>query len=133
MYRTINLSEEEKAEILAQYQDKSIKTSDICKQYNFSPSKLINLVREAGIEPRMGNQIIRRNKKSKVCGHCHKTIHVAEAKFCPYCGHGVLTEGEIVIESLTGLFQYGQHLPLNDREPYRITLNKAIEYIRSKG
>ena len=130
MNRKIVFTEEITKEILSKYQNKEIFVGDICAEYGISSGVLARIIRENNVpfrrEPRT-------RSTKKVCYWCKQTVVLAGAKYCPYCGRNIQTEGEIIIDKLTGLFSYGEHLPTSVREEYRITLNEAIEHIRKEN
>ena len=134
--KKISFTEEQTKEIIAKYQDSDILITDICAEYGISSGTLARIVRENGVKFRNNNLCKPRPRKArtkKVCHWCKKTVNIPGAKYCPYCGRNIQTEGEIIIDKLTGLFPYGEHLPVNAREEYRITLNEACEYIRKEN
>ena len=133
MNRKIVFTEEITKEILSKYQNHEISVGDICAEYGISSSVLARIIRENNVPFRRENLCKPRKRSTKkVCHWCKQTVELAGAKYCPYCGRNIQTEGEIIIDKLTGLFPYGEHLPVNVREEYRITLNEAIEHIRKE-
>ena len=133
MNRKIVFTEEHTKDIIEKYQNKAIRVDDILSEYGISSSVLAKIIRENNIPFRRENLCNPRKRSTKkVCHWCKQAVNIPGAKYCPYCGRNIQTEGEIIIDKLTGLFPYGEHIPVNSREEYRLTLNKAIEYIKQE-
>ncbi len=75
----------------------------------------------------------RERKKSgeiRECASCGKTIKVAEAVFCPYCGKKILTEKDRVMEHLNDIGKCTGEFPNSFRDRIMANVNEIRKYIK---
>lgn len=127
--KRIIFTDEQIKDILGLYQDKSVKLADICNKHHVSLGTLMNIVDENNIPRR---QKLSKRIKTKKCGHCGAKVDLKGAKFCPFCGHNIMTESEQLIEELRDKISLLELLPSTERDDFRNVLLKAINYIKEK-
>ena len=64
------------------------------------------------------------------CEFCGKTIKVAEAVFCPYCGKKILTEKDRVMEHLNDIGKCIGEFPNSFRDRIMANVNEIRKYIK---
>lgn len=119
-------TEEEKTAIINDYTSGN-GTKEILSKYHLTSHTLYALLYENHVPRRRGQST------TKKCGHCGAKVELRNAKFCPFCGHNIMTESEQLIEELRDKISLLELLPSTERDDFRNVLLKAINYIHAKG
>lgn len=112
------LTAEEKALILADYQNREIKVHDIPKKYGISLQKMQKTVLEMGAELRVPKKSKTSKMKFKICSNCKKIIEIKGAKFCPFCASDLRSEKELLVEKVENLKELYSYLPETERDNF---------------
>jgi hypothetical protein len=127
------LTQEQKAELLKDYNDPANKLIDLAEKYRLQKGVITRIAVEQGAEPRRP-QAYGKKLKSKyvatVCPKCRKRIDVKGARFCCFCGADVRSPKEKVCEQLEQAMTLIQFLPDNRRDEMRDALLAAIRELR---
>ena len=128
------LTTEERSEITRLYIERH-KVADIADAYGIDKSEVSRIAVENGASPRKPNYFGTGRKavkqsKNKVCPNCKKTVSVAGAKFCCFCGADIRTKREILVEKQKRLLQYMTLLPEAVRDECRDTILATIEELK---
>jgi hypothetical protein len=128
-------TDEVKAQICAEYQDKSILSTDILKRYKLTSKQFREIIDEAGIPPRSPSAWGRKKDLNgriikNVCPKCKKELANKEARFCWYCGSDVRSEKQILIERLNKLAGLCDFIPAADRDEFIKTINDAVKELK---
>lgn len=120
-------TEEEKTAIINDYTSGNMTFKDIIAKHRMTGHTLNAFLDE--------NHVPRKRKKSttKKCGHCGAKIELRNAKFCPFCGHNIMTEREQLTEELRDKISLLEFLPSTERDDFRNVLLKAIKCIKEKS
>lgn len=119
-------TEEERTAIINDYTSGNMTFKDIIAKYHMT-SNTLNVFLDENHVPRKRKQNI-----TKKCGHCGAKVELRNAKFCPFCGHNIMTESEQLIEELRDKISLLELLPSTERDDFRNVLLKAINYIKEK-
>lgn len=119
-------TEEERTAIINDYTSGS-GTLDILAKYHMTSHTLYALLDENHVPRRRGQST------TKKCGHCGAMVELRDAKYCPFCGHNIMTESEQLIEKLRDKISLLELLPSTERDDFRNVLLKAINYIKEKS
>lgn len=126
------LTTEERCDITRLYIERH-KVAEIAEAYGIGKSEVSRIAVENGATPRKPNYygIGRKGKaKDKVCPNCKKTVAVAGAKFCCFCGADIRTKREILAEKQKRLLQHMILLPEAVRDECRDTILATIEELK---
>ena len=120
-------TDEEKTAIINDYTSGNMTFKDIAAKHHMSSHALNVFLNE--------NHVPRKRKRNitKKCGHCGAKIELRNAKFCPFCGHNIMTESEQLIEELRDKISLLELLPSTERDDFRNVLLKAINCIKEKS
>ena len=128
------LSPEVKQEVIRLYAETKVSTRDICAQYNFGSSALMDIINEAGVPFRRPEQVGKiRNfdgPKKRFCHSCGSRLSPKGSKFCCECGKPLYSEKEIIViqlEKLTGYFIALEHAK---RDDYISEINTIIKEVK---
>lgn len=119
-------TDEEKTAIINDYTSGK-GTFEILSKYHLTSYTLYALLDENHVSRRRGQST------TKKCGHCGAKVELRNAKFCPFCGHNIMTESEQLIEELRDKISLLELLPSTERDDFRNVLLKAINYIKEKS
>lgn len=125
--KKIVFTDEQIADIIYMYQDKSVRFSDICEKYGLSSNTIIRVIDSNNI-PRRQNR-----HKKRLCSHCGEVIELSGARYCPFCGHDIMTECERLQRDLKNLVSLTAVIPQSDRDRFRDTILKAIAFIKKEN
>ena len=126
--KKIVLADEQIADIIRMYQDKSVRFDDICKKHGLSCNTVMRVIDSNNI-PRRQN---RHKKTERKCSHCGGVIELSGARYCPYCGHDIMTECERLQRDLKNLVSLTAVIPQSDRDRFRDTILKAVAFIEKE-
>ena len=131
------ITDEMKAQICAEYQNRDILTTDIRKRYHVNGRQMKEIIDEAGIPPRSpkawgSERDVNGCIKKDVCPKCKKALANKEARFCWYCGSDVRSPKQILIERLEKLTDLFDHIPITERDEYISTLNDAVKELKGR-
>ena len=124
------ISMETKQEIAKAYSESNMTTTKIGEKFGIRHSTVSKIAREMGCKPRV---IKGKHKKFKKCGHCGKTVNLANVYYCPYCGHKLMTEREEIISSLKIIMSDVLLLPESSRDKHRRAILTTIQYLERLG
>lgn len=116
-------TDEEKIAIINDYKSGN-GTFEILSKYHLTSHTLYALLDENHVQRRRGQST------TKKCGHCGAMVELRDAKFCPFCGHNIMTESEQLTEELRDKISLLELLPSTERDDFRNALLKAINYIK---
>ena len=121
-------------QILAEYQDRSVKVKDIERKYHIDTVSMGKILKENGIPYRRPNMAGKRNSQggAKRCPKCHKHIQIKGAKFCCFCGADIRSQGELLIEKQTAILSVIELIPQNSRDEVRDTVLETIAYLEKE-
>lgn len=120
-------TEEEKTAIINDYTSGNMTFKDISAKHHMT-SNMLNVFLDENRVPRK-----RKQSTTKKCGHCGAKVELRDAKFCPFCGHNIMTESEQLIEELRDKISLLELLPSTERDDFRNVLLKAINCIKEKS
>ena len=120
--RGIILTSQQRKEILDLYQDSSVGVKAIAEAYSIDPSTVCRVAIEEGASPRAPkigeHRAMKRSKTTNVrkCNACGKSVDVAGAKFCPYCGNDIRSPKEMLTQRINAFAPKIKYLPENCRD-----------------
>lgn len=124
-------TKELEAEVVEEYRN-GASYADICVKHNLINANVDYLLRKAK-EPRRRSfkKGVKENSQNlnKKCPKCRKKIDVFGARFCPFCGSDIRTEGEMLAERLKKLCEYALDMPEQIRDEFISALNAAIRMV----
>lgn len=132
--RKIDLPLGKQKEIIAMYNDKSIKVSEILETYQISRPVLNRILTEQKVPFRLEKaKGPRTNLKIKKCHICHKFVGVADAAFCPYCGADVRSKSEKLIYRISDLwnYMYPKFTDSVEQEEVKKIIDEIIQYLKN--
>jgi predicted RNA-binding Zn-ribbon protein involved in translation (DUF1610 family) len=127
--KKIVFTDEQIADIINMYQDKSVRFDDILKKHGLSSNTVIKVIDSNNIPRRQK----RHKKTARRCSHCGALIEISEAKYCPFCGHDIMTECERMQRDLKNLVSLTAVIPQSDRDRFRDTILKAVAFIKKEN
>lgn len=120
--RGITLTPQQRKEILDLYQDSSVGVKAIGEAYSIDPSTVCRVALQEGASPRAPKigeyRAAKRKTSNKVrkCNACGKSVDLAGAKFCPYCGNDIRSPKEMLIQRINSFTPKIKYLPENCRD-----------------
>lgn len=133
--KKIELPLGKKKEILAMYQDKTIKVSEILEKYKISNTVLSKLIREEGIEFRLPKATgPRTNIVLPRCPTCNKPITQKDARFCYWCGADVRSKSEKILIKLSELWSLisNNFNTYNERNEAKKLFEEITDFIKNQ-
>lgn len=130
------MTQEQKREIYELYIDPSNKLRDIAQLYGLKQtSKVSQIAVEMGATPRRPNTFGKRLEKptTRKCSNCKSKIAIQNAKYCPFCGADIRTDGDILIDEMMALLSKLMIIPSSERDNFQLVLLNTIEYVKRKG
>lgn len=126
-------TDEEKQQIMADYNNPQVKSADIRTKYRLSSKQMSDIVIEAGGAFRCPNAHHPYRSKSegaKTCPKCRKRVDIKGAKFCPFCAADIRDEKDLALENARNLYGVIQFLPEGVRDKAEANIADVIDYIR---
>lgn len=101
---------------------------DICDRYNIDLKQVDYIVRKHNISRRHP----RKTNMLKSCPKCRKKVDVKGARYCPFCGSDIRTEGEQLAERLKKLCEYSLDIAEQIRDEFISTLKEAMRMVQNE-
>lgn len=122
----VDLSKDTINDVVKDYID-GLTIQQLIDKHSISKGMVYSIIRHNNLGSRQVKSV-----KKRVCSKCGKTIKIADAKFCCYCGKKILTPQEIALESLDTLSEMFSSLKSSDNRDACIKeILKVEEYIKT--
>lgn len=126
-------------QIVDPYLTTDLTTRQIAEHYGTTASRVCRLVKQAGGAMRRpkstykGVEVGTKREKTKTvksCPKCRRKIDLSYARFCPYCGSDIRSEGELLAERLVNLADLALYIPDERRDELVKALNEAANMVK---
>lgn len=132
--KKIELPLGKKKEIIAMYNDKTIKVSTILETYQISQAVLSRILKEEKVPFRLPKATGKRtNVKIGRCPICGASLLAKDARFCYKCGADVRSKSEKLIEQLGDMWNiiYPNFISYEHKEECKKIFEDVVEYIKN--
>lgn len=128
------MTQEQKTELLRDYNDRKNKLRDLEQKYGVSRAEVTRIAVELGATPRRPNMYgkaqPRKGGQTTTCLQCKKRVDVKGARFCPFCGGDIRSPKDKLRERLEKIVQHVELLPFNIRDEVRDTILDTIKELK---
>lgn len=118
-------------DLIIQASKEGEKPQAIAKALEMPSSSVYNILERYGLHERKPGKKKTKKPVAKVkCPKCGATGHPTGARFCFKCGADIRTEGDILIEQMTDMYDVINMLPAVQADKLIALINTTTDYIR---